>query len=307
MKQIIILAGFVLFASCVFGQQSLCSYYELPFEPTLLWENCSSQLVIDTVSDSNNVWQIGVPGKTEFDSSYSPTRAILTDTLNTYPPNDTSSFIVLSGVTGNGFQQIHTFSLAAFYKVNTDSLNDYGTIEFSPDNGISWIDLLNDTIYDSYYSWYDNKPALTGNSNGWKWLHCDLAGLGQVFEFQEMDTVLYRFTFISDSIDDGLDGIMFDDFDFQDYVEGINEYEPIKSTAYPNPTNGSIIIEFDNNDFSIFHLTVTDVLGKLIYKENLSRLSIQLATNKFPDGIYYYNLINSERTERAWGKFIVRK
>lgn len=64
---------------------------------------------------------------------------------------------------------------------NSDSLNDYRMIEFSPDNGITWIDLLNDTEYSSYYYWQPPKPVLTGNSNGWQRFYVNVTNLGAIF------------------------------------------------------------------------------------------------------------------------------
>ena len=54
--------------------------------------------------------------------------------------------------------------LTGNYLVKSDSLKDYGKIEFSPDNGSTWIDIINDTAYSSSISWYSAKPILTGNS-----------------------------------------------------------------------------------------------------------------------------------------------
>jgi hypothetical protein len=43
-------------------------------------------ITIDTGSHLHNSWQIGRPGKSVFDSAYTLPNAIMTDTLNTYPP-----------------------------------------------------------------------------------------------------------------------------------------------------------------------------------------------------------------------------
>ena len=54
----------------------------------------NDKFIIDTVNYPNNVWQIGKPQKTVFDSAYSYPNAIVTDTLNPYPVNDTSVFMI---------------------------------------------------------------------------------------------------------------------------------------------------------------------------------------------------------------------
>ncbi|MBN2668164.1 MAG: hypothetical protein JXR60_02945 [Bacteroidales bacterium] len=94
------------------------------------------RLVIDTVYNPNNIWQIGSPQKNTFVSVYSIPKVIVTDTINSYPNNDTSQFVIkyVSDELG-GVQWPHTVILAGQYQVNSDTLYDFGMIEFSPDNG----------------------------------------------------------------------------------------------------------------------------------------------------------------------------
>lgn len=68
---------------------------------------------------------------------------------------------------GLGFTWPHTVILSGQYFVNSDTLTDFGIIEMSPDNGNTWIDLINDTINAYAIQWNVTKPTLTGNSNGW--------------------------------------------------------------------------------------------------------------------------------------------
>jgi hypothetical protein len=121
----------------------------------------------DTTANLNCVWQIGRPQKPVFDSAWSYPNAIVTDTAHAYPTNDTSSFIIgqstLAGWLSNG-----TAKLFGWYKVNSDSLTDYGTIELSVDSGTTWINILTDTQYHFFDTTaagiYQNRPVLTGNS-----------------------------------------------------------------------------------------------------------------------------------------------
>ena len=48
---------------------------------------------IDT-SVAGNIWQIGKPHKTIFDSAYSRPDAIVTDTIHDYPANNLSTFAI---------------------------------------------------------------------------------------------------------------------------------------------------------------------------------------------------------------------
>lgn len=282
--------------------QDFCDgIYDISFEGTYYCPN----LIIDTVNNAGNIWQIGRPQKTVFDSAYSWPNVIATDTASAYPTNDTSVF-VLKNVDVGGFALHHTAVLGGYYRVNTDSLNDYGLIEFSPDNGLTWVDLINDTVYNSYYDWYTAKPVLTGNSNGWKNFSVRLEDLGPVFNMNWADTFLYRFTFISDNIPDTLDGLMFDNLHFHNEYEGIEEYSLVKSKAYPNPVNGVLTVDFDNTEYLPFQLSVFDNIGRQVYSQaEITNDRVSINTDNYHTGIYHYELSNPEDKQRAWGKFVV--
>ena len=61
---------------------------------TTNFEGSLVQIEIDT-SNAGNIWQIGQPDKAIFDSAFSAPNAIVTDTVNYYPINDSSSFILM--------------------------------------------------------------------------------------------------------------------------------------------------------------------------------------------------------------------
>ncbi|MFC2152850.1 hypothetical protein ACFLSE_10030, partial [Bacteroidota bacterium] len=221
--------------------------YEINFEDT----NEFFRLEIDTVSNSNNIWQIGSPDKTIFKSAFSEPNVIITDSINCYPTNDTSSFIIKHAVDViSGFVNVHTATIGGRYYVNSDTLTDYGILEISPDNGETWINLISDTTYlnKNCYTWWSPKPIFSGNSNSWVEFTVWVAGFGPEFNMQIEDTVLYKFSFISDNNESNKDGLMFDNLHFEDWYEGINSIniKQIISKAFPNPTNDWITIEFEN-------------------------------------------------------------
>ena len=55
------------------------------------FESPCNLIVLDT-SIIGNIWQIGSTTKPFFNAAHSPTKAIMTDTLNVYPPNNQSYF-----------------------------------------------------------------------------------------------------------------------------------------------------------------------------------------------------------------------
>ncbi len=228
-----------------------------------------------------------------------------TDTVNAYPINDTSVFIITNIARGQGFEWPHTVVLAGQYFVNSDTLTDYGKIEFSPDNGITWVDMLNDTV-GSWYWYSAEKPILTGNSNQWKSFWINLAELGHYYDVQDGDTVLYKFTFISDGIQTNKDGLMYDDLHFEDWVEGTEEigYDLIKSKCFPNPVKDELVISFDNNFNSKFELYIYNLVGSEIYNSKTNSNSINLSVSAYEKGTYFYKLVEKTKKKFTVGKFI---
>jgi type IX secretion system substrate protein len=306
MKRFFLIISIICINNIFLGQKGLCwNYFDINFEDT----TCLGNISIDTFSNPNNIWQIGQPRKTMFDSAWSFPNALATDTIKPYPINDTSIFI-FTNIADVGFTAPHAVELSCYYYVNSDTLNDYGLIEFSPDNGNTWIDLIHDTLYSSYIDWNTDKPVLTGNSDGWKYFHVSLGYLGPVFNINRRDTVLYRFSFISDSIPDSLDGLMYDDIHYADYFLGIeeNSYKKVLSKAYPNPTDIELTIEFENPKYIPFQLFIYDNHGRQVFEmDELTDSKIVIDIKGFQSGIYFYKLINNINRQRAWGKFIVSR
>jgi hypothetical protein len=281
-----------------------CDYYLcLNFDDTV----CLSHLNIDTNDSKTNLWQIGQLNKPYFNADNNNTNVIITDKFYPYARNNYSTFNIKYLATDG---DIYGFKIVSGdYNVQTDSLNDYGKIEFSPDNGITWIDLLNDTVYNAGFIWYV-KPILTGNSDGWQYFEMFLADIRSAFDIHLGDTLMYKFTFISDSIEDDLGGIMFDNICFNDFVEGISDisFKPIVSKIYPNPSQDKFTIEFENPASDIFQLSIYNIKSELmLLQENISRNKIVINGHFLKPDIYIYKLTNFKAQTRSWGKFVVTK
>src|SRR5690349_9118432 len=84
------LVTFFLLCSLV-NVQAQVVFYSWNFDVA---DTTTSKILFDT-THLNNIWQIGKPQKTAFDSAYSPLNVLVTDTINTYPINDTSIFTIV--------------------------------------------------------------------------------------------------------------------------------------------------------------------------------------------------------------------
>lgn len=289
----------------IFSYSQSYEWYDINFEDA----NQLFRLNIDTISNPNNIWQVGKPNKTIFTSAHSIPNAIVTDTTNPYPINDTSIFIIKHVASPiGGYICPHTAILVGSYRVNSDTINDYGKIEFSPNNGIDWINLLKDTAnyYFLCYNWWMNRPVLSGNSNGWVNFYINLAQFGPIFNISIGDTVLYKFSFISDSIQSNKDGLIFDDFHFEDYCEKIEINSGIYLTNnFPNPAKDLINITFLNPNSSRYTLIIFGLNGQFIKQTNpFISNNITTDISDLVSGIYTYKLVNINGGIDYSGKFI---
>lgn len=263
-------------------------------------------LVIDTVGNPNNLWQIAAPQKPVINSAYNYNRAIITDSLSPYPVNDTSSFVIKHEA-GDGYPYSHTVKLSFWYWADTDSLNDYGIIEFSPDNGSSWFNFEDPDIFWSM-EWITVPPTLTGNSGGWQQAYVNTAGLGDYFLIESEDTVQFKFTFISDSIPNDRDGLAFDYFEFCDFVESVpeNQFEHINSFAFPNPVRNQMTIQFDNPRSAPFELSVYNSLGQQVsILEQVTANSVFFNTETMNPGVYFYTLSSTREKQVSNNRFVI--
>lgn len=263
---------------------------------------CMNHVFIDTVNNPDNIWQTGLSQKSFVTQQYG--NAMMTDTLLPYPANDTSVFIIKYLATGGDYYGCKFFT--GSYAVQTDTLKDFGKIEFSPDNGLNWFDVINDTSLNTAIHWYTNKPVLTGNTGGWVHYEAILADMASHFNFQIDDTIAFRFSFISDSIFDNLGGLAFDNLCLADFIEGISEtrFKGIKSNIFPNPSDNAFTIEFNNPEALPFELAVYDIKSKLILKrENITTNRIDIDDKSLAPGIYVYKITHVPNKLRTWGKF----
>ena len=141
---------------------------------------------------------------------------MITDTIHTYPVNDTSSFTI-AGIAEQSSSSVNwaNFNLSFNYFVDSDTLTDFGTIEFSSDNGATWIDLIGAPGYSDYLQWTvsgttGRKLVLTGSGTEWINANVDMRQLGVFLDIQPGTTFLWRFGFISDAIQNHRDGLMYD-------------------------------------------------------------------------------------------------
>ena len=250
---------------------------------------------------AGNIWQTGTPAKVFFDSAYSVPNAMVTDTLNPYPVNNTSSFFFSI----NGPFLTMWIIIQFEHKYDTDSLYDGGYIEMSSDHGMTWHNIANDPFLSSGNPYNDTISggikAFTGNSNGWMntYIFFDYCALPLV-----VDSITFRFVFKSDSINTNKEGWMIDNiFVSNDICLGVKENPDNNIISIsPNPAANQLAI--GSRQQAIEGVEIYNVLGE---KLNIGQLTannnqLTLDVSKLNSGIYFVNVKTKEGIRTA--KFV---
>jgi len=261
-----------------------------------------NSILIDIDSDTSNVWQIGPPQKIIFDSAATQPNVIVTDTINYYPINNTSSFSF--GIDPSGFGW-GILALQWKQKLNFDSGFDGGIIEFSTDTGNSWQNVFNNPYVYNFYGFdLANQDTLTtgdyafsGTDSTWKdiWLCFDISWL--IFS----DSLIFRYTLKSDSIDNNKEGWMIDNLLAHiTIIHTVNEVEQEEYLkVYPNLTSGAVNIQARKIDeFHIIEkMELINVEGKIVAEFGISPTKFSIDIGNQPNGIYFLKIKTNLKTE----------
>jgi hypothetical protein len=234
-----------------------------------------SVLFIDT-TQVDNIWEIGKPQKSSFDSAYSSPNAICTDLENNYISNNLSSFqlTIVSNNFGTGL-------LEFVHKYETDTGNAGGYLEISYDKGITWLNLVHETNWrNNFYGETDtiagNIPAFTGSSDGWSqvsfyflWYALTKKadrwpsgwGLGM---YENPDTLLLRFNFMSNEKAIENQGWLIDDIRFQVWAISNSDSDiPINNySLFYQPETRKVRINSNNTINFKYSVSIFDIQGR---------------------------------------------
>ena len=295
--------------------QDLNSYEsDRTYFDTITFEKIEYNIHIDT--SSQNIWQIATPQKNFFDSSYSPAKAILTDSIYDYPINVNSYFdLYISPQIYDRFYG-DAFYISFKHKMDTDTLKDGGFITVSRDCGQSWLNIIDDNYNevnpkDMNINLYDETSILEDSIKGFSghydwvkteftWHHIPAKGLGFC------DTTTLRFNFISDSVDTNKEGWMIDDI----LIYTVNLKGSISDNSidmpfqvFPNPSKNYFSILF-NEKQSKTKVKIMNQWGQLMYEEMITNSSKRDIQFDITPGIYSL-LVESE--DQAYSKTIIFK
>ena len=257
---------FILFFSVASFSVDAQVWYSVSFDD-LTYKNF---IFIDTTTYHHNIWQVGKPNKIIFTSAYSAPNSIVTDTLNPYSANDTSVFILkvpaYSLWPGSLTAWGPFLYLSFYYQLNIDT----GTkikVEVTVDTLGSWVDLTQYPLTHNL-QWATGlpRPNLDSSTSGWSIFELEYPHILSPFSIH--DTILFRFTFISDSNLAHKDGWIMDDIQLAYYFEaGISQIENDNLISiYPNPSKGNIYIHSNKPNIKSAEVSVYNTQGREVYK-----------------------------------------
>lgn len=275
---------------------------------TITFEQPYEYLEID--KSVHNIWQIGEPEKVFFDSAFSNSKAIITDTENSYPINNYSFFDLYIGDFNVDWYPEDIF-IEIKHKFETDTMKDGGYITVSWDNGESWMNIISDSVYpgpgnpawknENLYSstdtLFNGTSGFSGKSSGWvsTWFawHQIPSSLKSNNLIMESDTMILRFNFISDEIDTDKEGWVIDDIRLYSVdLGGAVSHTQItdKFSIYPNPSTGISTIPVEE-DYQAVIIKVIDLLGKNMNLEYFkTNEPIILDSKNYKPGLYIVHL-----------------
>jgi hypothetical protein len=281
------------------------------FAQSVTLDSCNFETtcpILNLDTSSSNIWEIGTPSKTIFDSAYSVTNALITDSLNYYPINNHSSFILIP-TDNNGDVSTDNMYLEFNYKIDSDTLLDGGYIEVSYDYGQSWYNVIDEyqynpfslmffetNLYQDYDTLYNGETGISGSTSEWKKGYIKWIWSAPIKSYT-IDTLMIRFNFISDSIDNNKEGWMIDDLTVSyEYLSSINSNnQNVKFKAYPSPAQNFINIELTEiRNFENVSIQLIDNLGKVVLSEPLQEQNTQLSVEHLAKGIYQVLLLQAD-------------
>ncbi len=223
-------------------------------------------VILDTAN--TNIWQMGLTDKPFFLSACgcSVPMGLMTDTTNPYPINCNSSFILpISGDLLNHGNIVLTIG----HRYETDTLLDGGNIEISYDNGENWLGVysnnhdytfLHEFLYDETNVLHDNSSGFSGTSPPNVTSRIQIIWDDHQPNPYPGDTIIFRFNFTSDPIDNPKDGWYIDYFELS------------HAMIYNNTSNENGL---QNQPIAIFSSpTHENIKIKLLSPEKITRIRL---------------------------------
>lgn len=253
----------------------------------------------------SNLWQISEPNKTFFSSAFSPSHAIITDNLNTYPISNHSYFdFQISGVEDP--YMLDQIQIQFKHKFDTDTLLDGGYLSISYDDGLTWANVidddsqyfyetpaqqyLNSNMYTQEDVLFNGEKGFSGHSGTWKTVQISWVNMPvKANNTTDFGPIILRFNFISDAIDNDKEGWMIDDIRMfgVDLGSSINEKQISTFAISPNPANEFVTVKLLESQLKeMSTVEIYNLSGQLVKQEKLQASESKISVESLEKGLY---------------------
>lgn len=288
MKKTLLLCIILLFSLRTYAQTDFYQYFD--GEDTLTYWSINITFDVDT----NNIWQIGPPQKLIFNSASTAPNVIVTDTLNNYPTNNTSTFIAQLGDT---YLYPYFYGIVAIQwlqRIDISSNGDIAILEISLDSMQTWANVFDNPLTYNFYGFnaenidtIDGEIGFAGTDTSWRdiWYCFD-------WPYLEIDTgyIFLKYTFKSDSIPEEKEGWMIDNmYAHSTMYHTLNNTNVVDAISiYPVPADDKINIQLQQTQQShyIESMSITSMQGALINSWNNLPSKYFIDTENYPNGMY---------------------
>jgi len=241
-----------------------------------IYDTVTTQISIDT--NGKNHWQIGKLHKAFFTGDSAKGNVIVTDTIASCVPNDTSSFVLRV----RKEMCIGFLHFACHYRLNLRP-GDTAVMERS-DDSLRWTTVFKKSdIADTACQEYNENPVNTS--------------------IYQTDSMFYRFTLITGPDTNARDGWMLDDFLVIHWMESIKDPYAQDFQLYPNPASTAINLQFANTLNENADLLLYNSVGTIVKKQTLIKglYTATIDVSNLPPGIYIctINTGNGKITRRV--------
>ncbi|MFT6746875.1 MAG: hypothetical protein ACJAZ2_001220 [Glaciecola sp.] len=274
-------------------------------------------LHINIDETSENIWQIGQPNKPIFYSAASVPNALVTDTINNYPLDNTSTFW-FKPIEKLEYYGYNVIAIQWMQKLDL-SAGHHGFVEFSSDGGQTYQSIFDNSYVYNLYGYEnssldtlnDGKIGFSGTDTTWRniWVCYDANYL------QNIDTLILKYTFDSHDSNSGAkqvlagEGWMLDNFRSSITIAHTAKEVLMESyqEVYPNPSSGKINIRTQKQKgyHIIENMSLFNNAGTLIREYGVSPTKFNIDISDFSDGTYFLEIKTNVKTSRH--KVILKK
>lgn len=261
-----------------------------------------NKYILNDTNVPGNIWRIGKSVKKIYSLHHGGENVMITDLRNSYPSNYKSSFILKVKPFTEAFKRLE---LLFEFKMESDTIKDFGNIEISTDNGKTWTDLFenNPSFQRLIDYFYPIDSYLSGELySEWHFIYFNIDSNFVTYK----DTVLFRFNFFSDSIQNNKDGWMIDDIVVEPVLISSVPEKSINGVLQVIPSlikkEQSFEIVSQNDIFTT--ISIYDIKGNIIKHNSLFSGKQTFNASDFSPGLYIVkHILNSNKTN--YTKFII--